>query len=130
MNTHTHTHTPQTNQNPRNTSVGKYRGWLKARSSKNEKQWANSCNSKLSSYIILTEASYLNPIRSKTKHTSISTYEVLYPQYVTHNIFTQQKPDIQPFLHLIAGSTIITVKGHFYMLTFFLLYELFSAKFF
>lgn len=57
---------------------------------------------------------------------SISAYEVLYPQYIIHNTFTQQKPDMQPFLHLTAGTPVITMKGCFYITTF-PLSELFSV---
>lgn len=122
-----HTHNPnQKNKNPRNTSGGKYRRWLKERPSRKKNKWANGCNPKLSSHIILTEASYLNPVHPTTK-TSILIYEVLYPPYIPVHTIYSAEARYPAFPTSYCWKCNNHCEGMFLHADFFLLSELFSA---
>lgn len=69
----THTQTKPEQQKTQKHICGEVQGVIKGKAKQEEKQvkWANGCNAKLTSYIILTEAHYLNPVHSTTRKPSI-----------------------------------------------------------
>ena len=74
------THKNQTNKNPRNI-CGEVQGVTKGDVKQEEKQVGQQLQSQVS-ITILTEDSYLSPVHSTTTNPSISTCEVLLPQYI------------------------------------------------